>query len=110
MNAFIVDMSQKIEAAGVKASHNEAENMYWSHLAMTIAQYDVELYGTLHYGRRMLVEVMLFYSLSALIRWKDRRFLAFVVLETGNFGHNWNMSYQRRYPYVRRRINGFAFP
>ena len=67
MKAFIVDMS----AAGVKASHNEAEDMYWSHLAMTIAQYDVELYGTLHYGRRMLVEVMLFYSLSALIRWKD---------------------------------------
>lgn len=49
-------MSQKVEAG----SHHEGENMYWSHLAMTIAQCDAELYGTLHFGRRMPVEVMLF--------------------------------------------------
>ena len=57
----------------------------------------------------MPVEAMPFYSSSALIRWKLRRILAF-VLETGNFGHNRNMSYQRRHPNARRRINGFAFP
>ena len=57
----------------------------------------------------MPVEAMPFYSSSALIRWKLRRILAF-VFETGNFGHNRDVSYQRRYPNARRRINEFAFP
>ncbi len=51
---------------------------------------------------RMPVEAMPFYSSSALIRWKVRRILSF-VLETGNFGHNRDVSYQRRYPYVIRK-------
>lgn len=50
----------------------------------------------------MPVEAMPFYSSSALIRWKVRRILSF-VLETGNFGHNRDVSYQRRYPYVIRK-------
>jgi hypothetical protein len=31
-----------------------------------------------------------------------RRILSF-VLETGNFGHNRDMSYQKKYPYVIRK-------
>ena len=50
----------------------------------------------------MPVEAMPFYCSSALNRWKARRILAF-VLETGNFGHNRDVSYQRRYPYVIRK-------
>ena len=52
----------------------------------------------------MPVEAMPFYSSSALIRWKVRRILAF-VFETGNIGHNRDVSYQRRHPKARRRIN-----
>ena len=51
---------------------------------------------------RMPVEAMPFYSSSALIRWKVRRILAF-VFETGNFGHNRDVSYLRRHPYVIRK-------
>ena len=50
----------------------------------------------------MPVEAMPFYSSSALIRWKVRRILSF-VLETGNFGHNRDMSYQKRSPYLIRK-------
>lgn len=45
---------------------------------------------------------MPFYCSSAINRWKARRILAF-VFETGNFGHNRDVSYQRRYPYVIRK-------
>lgn len=48
------------------------------------------------------VEAMPFYSSSALIRWKVRRILAF-VMETGNFGHNRDMSYYNRYPFLIRK-------
>lgn len=50
----------------------------------------------------MPVEAMPFYSSSALIRWKVRRVLSF-VLETGNFGHNRDISYQKRFPYLIRK-------
>lgn len=50
----------------------------------------------------MPVEAMQFYSSSALIRWKVRRILGF-VMETGNFGHNRDMSYYNRYPYLIRK-------
>ena len=48
------------------------------------------------------VEAMPSYSSSALIRWKVRRILGF-VMETGNFGHNRDMSYYNRYPYLIRK-------
>lgn len=47
-------------------------------------------------------EAVPFYSASALMQWKGRRILAF-VLETGNFGHNKDMSYMKKYPYVIRK-------
>ena len=50
----------------------------------------------------MPAEAMPFYCSSALNQWKARRILAF-VLETGNFGHNKDVSYMRRYPYVIRK-------
>ena len=50
----------------------------------------------------MPVEAMPFYSSSALIRWKVRRILGF-VMETGNYGHNRDMSYYNRYPYLIRK-------
>ena len=50
----------------------------------------------------MSVGVMAYYSSSALIKWKAGRILAF-VLETGNFGHNRDVSYIKRYPYVIRK-------
>lgn len=47
-------------------------------------------------------EAMPFYSSSAFVHWKARRILSF-VLEAGNFGHNRDMSYQKRYPYLLRK-------
>jgi len=51
----------------------------------------------------MPVEAMPFYSSSALIRWKVRRILLGFVMETGSFGHNRDMSYYNRYPYLIRK-------
>lgn len=45
------------------------------------------------------VEAMPFYSSSALLRWRARVILSF-VLETGSFGHKKDVSYMKRYPYV----------
>lgn len=47
-------------------------------------------------------EAVPFYSASALVQWRGRRILAF-VLETGNFGHNKDVSYMKKYPYVIRK-------
>ena len=47
-------------------------------------------------------EAVPFYSASALVQWRAKRILAF-VLETGNFGHNKDVSYMKKYPYVIRK-------
>lgn len=47
-------------------------------------------------------EAVPFYSASALAQWRGQRILAF-VLETGNFGHNKDVSYMKKYPYVIRK-------
>ena len=49
---------------------------------------------------------MPFYSSSALLRWRARGILSF-VLETGSFGHNRNVSYFKRNPYLVRKVFSF---
>ena len=53
-------------------------------------------------------EAMPFYRSSALCRWKARRILTF-VLDVGNFGHNRDESYQKRFPYVIRKMISFGW-
>lgn len=49
---------------------------------------------------------MPFYSSSALLRWRARGILSF-VLEAGSFGHNRDMSYFKRNPYLVRKVFSF---
>ena len=47
----------------------------------------------------MPVEAMPFYSASAKWKRKASKILTFII-ETGNFGHNRDYSYRRKYPYL----------
>lgn len=45
---------------------------------------------------------MPFYFSSALIRWKARGFWR-LCWRRGDFGHNWDVIYQKKYPYVIKK-------
>ena len=47
----------------------------------------------------MPAEVILFYSSSNRLKWRAKKILS-IFFETGNFGHNRDMSYYEKYPFV----------